>query len=129
MEAAMDDANATVRAKHSVVGPALTFDLEAEIAQLQGEGMWQEKGHNAKTLARQSALRIVLMVLREGATLQEHTTDHQVAIHPLRGAVRVRRGEQSTDVCAGMLLVLDSGVAHAVEALEDAAMLLYLGAP
>jgi quercetin dioxygenase-like cupin family protein len=128
-EAAMNDATGSGRPKHAVMGASLVFDLDEEIAQLKAESMWAHKGHNAKTLTRDSELRVVLIALRGGVTIREHTTDHQVALQPLQGAVRVHLADDTVEVRAGMLLSLASLVSHGVEALEDAAFLLYLGAP
>ena len=50
----------------------LTFDLDREIHQLRSEGRWQS-GHTAKTLAKYSDFRVVLIVMKTGGRLEKHS--------------------------------------------------------
>lgn len=106
-------------------GPCLTFDLARELAQLQVEDTYLRTGHNARTLAKYEDTRIVLTALRKGARVRTHETDERIAIQCLLGRVRVWLPYgTSEEVSEGGLGVLDRGVAHELEALEDCAFLL-----
>lgn len=106
-------------------GPCLTFDLPRELAQLQVEETYQRTGHNGRTLAKYEDTRIVLTALRKGARVRTHETDERIAIQCLLGRVRVWLPYgNSEEVSEGGLGVMDRGVAHELEALEDCAFLL-----
>jgi quercetin dioxygenase-like cupin family protein len=117
----------TGREPHALTGTALTFDLPAEVARLKSEPPWQTHGHNAKTLVKHSDVRVVLIALRAGARMQEHSTDQCVTIHALAGRLRLHLPDETLDLPAGALVALDHTVVHDVEALEESTLLLTLG--
>lgn len=55
------------RLAQQLVGPALTFDLDAEITRLRWEEAWQRGNHNAKTLVKDDDVRIILIAMKSGA--------------------------------------------------------------
>jgi hypothetical protein len=99
--------------------PLLTFDLMAELAQLQQEESWRRGDRNAKTLVKESGLRVTMTALKAGAKLDQHETDGPLTIHALRGKLRLAVGGQPVELTPGHLLALD--------ALEDSAFLLTIG--
>lgn len=105
-------------------GPVLAFDLVAEAESLRHTAPWSTRGHCAKTLLKQADLRIVLIVMRAGARLQEHDTDHRISVQTLTGAVQLGVAGQIVDLPAGHLLVLEETIPHDVVAREDSAFLL-----
>jgi quercetin dioxygenase-like cupin family protein len=116
------------REPHAVDGTALAFDLAAEAEALMREPTWQAgHGHNAKTLVKHPDFRVVLIVLKAGARMQEHSTDQCVTIHALSGHLRVHVPGRTLDVTKGALLALEQTVVHDVEAVEDSAFVLSLG--
>lgn len=116
------------REPHAVDGTALSFDLAAEAEALMREPTWREgRGHNAKTLVKHPDFRVVLIVLKAGARMHEHSTDQCVTIHALSGHLRVHLPDRALEVSQGALLALEQTVAHDVEALEDSAFVLSLG--
>ena len=114
------------RPSQHLAGPLLTFDLAAEVEQLHQEPGWQQGDRNAKTLAKEQTFRVVLTALRPGARLREHATAAHVAVQTLSGALRVRSGDQTVELRAGHLLVLEPSLPHDVEAIEQSAFLLTL---
>ena len=58
----------------TLTAPLLTLDLNREIEQLRSEGRWQS-GHTAKTLAKYSDFRVVLIVMKTGGRLEKHRTE------------------------------------------------------
>lgn len=86
--------------------PATTFDLAAEIKQLNAEPDWST-GQNAKTLAKHDNLRVVLTALDRGHHLPDHRTAGRISIQTIAGHVTVHVGADAIDLPAGRLLVLD----------------------
>jgi quercetin dioxygenase-like cupin family protein len=74
----------------TLAGPLLTLDLSRETEQLRSEGRWQS-GHTAKTLAKYSDLRVVLVVIKTGGRLEKHRTEGRISVHTLDGRIRFRR--------------------------------------
>jgi len=105
--------------------PLLQFDLERELQQLRREDSWQrETGRSSKTLAKYPDFRIVLILMKSGTRMRQHRAEGRVSIQQLKGQVCVHLADRKVNVSAGHLLVLDCGVLHDVEALEESALLL-----
>jgi quercetin dioxygenase-like cupin family protein len=112
---------------HSLV-PGTTFDLAPIAAELRGEGVYERDGHTARTLVREMDLRVVLVVMRSGGIIKEHLAHETASIHMLSGHVRVRLRDRLVDLpSGGRLLVLEAGLPHTVEAVDESAFLLTLG--
>jgi quercetin dioxygenase-like cupin family protein len=105
------------------------FDVPEEIDSLRGDIGWLRDGHSARTLVKHDDLRVVLIALAQGARIAEHTADARASILAVAGSVRVWIGPRAVVLRLGGLLVLDRGVRHAVEALEESAVLLTLAWP
>jgi quercetin dioxygenase-like cupin family protein len=106
------------------------FDLAAIDSELRGSDAYTREGHTAHTLVREDDLRIVVIVMKAGARMAKHRADETASIHGLSGHVRLHLpDDETTDVHAGQLLVLERGVQHDVEAVLDSALVLTLGWP
>ena len=103
------------------------FDVASIAGELRGEEGYAREGHAARTLVREGDLRIVLVAIRAGSTIQEHRADHTVSIHALSGTVRVHVPDGADELSAGQLSVLQRNLPHRVEALADSTFLLTLG--
>jgi quercetin dioxygenase-like cupin family protein len=117
-------ATASARSLRARSGPVLAFDLVKEAGRLRNETPWDEHGRNAVTLVKHSDLRIVFMVMKPGARLEEHHADARLSIHALEGHVRLRMGDETVDLHAGHLLALEENLPHDLEAIEESAVLL-----
>jgi quercetin dioxygenase-like cupin family protein len=105
--------------------PLLQIDLERELQQLRQEDSWQrETGRSSKTLAKYPDFRIVLILMKSGTRMRQHKAEGRISIQQLRGHVCIHLPDRKINVSAGQLLVLDCGVLHDVEALEESALLL-----
>lgn len=124
--------NGRVREPGVLAATSLKFNLDEEIRQLQAEPRWQA-GHTAKTIAKYSDFRVVLVVMKAGAQLVRHRTAGRISIQACRGSIRVLFSgtfeSETVDMTAGDLLMLDREVAHDVEALADSAFLLTIAWP
>lgn len=117
------------RPPQRLAAPVLAFDLAREIEQLQAEPAWHTGDRNAKTLVKESDLRLVLTVLKAGASTAPHQVEAPVGLQVLRGRLRVHLPDGPREVAAGSLLALDRDMRHQVEALEDSAFLLTIPLP
>lgn len=101
------------------------FDLGAEIARLApGDNA---AGRRAETLIKGDRFRVVLIAMRAGAHLQEHTAPGPITIQALRGEFTVTVGDEESALPAGALISLAAGIEHAVRAVSDGAFLLTIG--
>lgn len=101
------------------------FDLEAEIGRFTpGE---TESRRRAETLVKTDDLRVVLVTMLEGASLQEHTAPGPVTIQSLTGHFTVTHEGGETPLAPGGLVVFAPGARHAVTALSNGAFLLTIG--
>ncbi len=112
-----------------LTAPMLTFNLVAEIEQLNREEHWVKDGRISKTLVKHSDFRIVLMVMKAGTLMQEHKTDARISIHVLSGRLLIKLDRETIELPAGHLLVLEKGLSHDVNALEESAFLLSISWP
>lgn len=106
--------------------PMRSFDLPAVSEQLRQEATYHAGDRNARTLVKESGLRVVLTVLKSGAQLKEHKAAGPVSIQTVAGHIRVQAAGTLFDLPAGNVVVLDAGVPHDVEVIEESAFLLTL---
>jgi quercetin dioxygenase-like cupin family protein len=105
-------------------GRVLVFDLHDEASRLRHEPAWQRGERNAITLAKEPNLRVVLTALKHGARVQEHQVDTQFTLQVLEDHLQVHLPSETIDLAAGQMLVVEAGVPHDVEALEESVFLL-----
>lgn len=106
----------------SVLG---SFDLEAEIGRFPPGGV--ASGRRVETLVKSDRLRVVLITMRAGAMLEQHTAPGPITIQAQRGRLAVSIVDEEREVEAGSLLALAARIPHAVRAIEDVAFLLTIG--
>ncbi|WP_406726012.1 cupin domain-containing protein [Streptomyces sp. GD-15H] len=82
-------------------------------------------GRSASTVygGHEHTLRQTLLALTAGASLAEHENPGEATLLVLRGRVRLASGDTSWEGQTGDLLVVPQA-RHALEALEDAAVVL-----
>jgi quercetin dioxygenase-like cupin family protein len=97
------------------------FDLEAEIARFPPDG---PSGRRAEILLKEPRLRVVLVTMRAGTELQEHSAPGPITIQPLSGRFAFIADEREQEIATGTLVSVDGGVRHTVRALDDGAFLL-----
>jgi quercetin dioxygenase-like cupin family protein len=102
------------------------LDLAVADRELRLEDAYRLDGHTARTLVREPAMRIVLVVMRAGAKIAEHRSQDTASIHAHAGHVRLTMPDRAVDLPAGKLLVIAPGLAHGVEAVAASAFLLTL---
>lgn len=112
--------------KPTPITEGAVFDLAAIDRQLRAEDAYRRDGHTARTLVREPALRIVLVVMRAGARIAEHRAQEITSIHALSGCVRLALTDRSLELAGGRVIAIAPDLRHQVEALTDSALLLTL---
>jgi quercetin dioxygenase-like cupin family protein len=108
-----------------LANPLLKFDLPHELEDLRRKESWdRETGRSSKTLAKHPDFRIVLVLMKANTHMNQHRAEGRISIHQLLGKISVRLADQQVNLSEGELLVLDCGVLHDFEALEESAFLL-----
>lgn len=116
------------RVPEITAAPHLEFELAAEIEKLRREPAY-ESGRNAKTMVKYEDFRVVLTAIKGGARIHEHHSAGRISVQTVAGHVRMRALDREFDLPQGGMLVLDRGVPHDVEAVEDSAFLLTVAWP
>jgi len=109
---------------HAILG---SYDLDAEIARFAPDPS-STSGRRAETLIKHDGLRVVLITMRAGATLHEHSAPGPITIHCLRGHIGVSVGNADHELQPLGLISLSPGERHAVTARDACAILLTIGA-
>lgn len=109
--------------------PLLSFSMEKEIEKLQRETAWKDGDRNAVTLQKNSNLRVVLISLRKGATLNEHKVEGPITLFVVSGKINFIAGEDKVYTESNGLVVLEKAIPHDVEALEDTTFILTIIQP
>jgi quercetin dioxygenase-like cupin family protein len=104
----------------SVYGPAR---LDAEIARCR-PGEKSASGRRSEILVKTDDLRVLLVTMREGATLAEHSAPGTITIQTIEGTMTVEADGVTHELPAGGLVSLATGVRHSVQARSDGAFLL-----
>lgn len=105
-------------------GPLGIFDLDGEVARLRGEREWREGRRNSITLRKGGGMSVVLLVMKEGDRLEEHSAPGPISFSVREGRVRFSTPEEEVEAGPETLLACDAGVRHTVEAIEDAVCVL-----
>lgn len=121
-----DDSSSGQRpgSERSLSGPVQGFDLDEELARLREEKEWQEGRRNAITLRKGGDLSVVLLAMKAGDRLEEHSAPGPIALMIREGRIRFMAEDETVEAGPETMLTCDAGVRHTVEALSDAVCLL-----
>jgi quercetin dioxygenase-like cupin family protein len=100
--------------------PLQIFNVDAEATRLREEKAWQEGRRNAITLRKGEGLNVVLLVMKEGNRLDEHSAPGPITLNVHEARIRFSAADKVVEAEAGTVLACDAGVRHSVEALGDA---------
>ena len=105
-------------------GPEHRIGLTVALESLRVEHHDTTERHRQITVFHKGPLRMVLFAFDAGAGLPSHRAPGFVVIHTLRGRIAVKTLNDSHDLAAGQLVMLDPEVVHDVTAVESSDMLL-----
>jgi hypothetical protein len=69
-------------------GPLLHMRIGEQVEHLKQEPTWRTGDRNAITLTKGSTVRVVLIVLKKGATLHDHWVGGPITIQAISGSER-----------------------------------------
>ena len=117
-----------IDAERPLQAPVQVFDLNRIAAQTWAETAGAT-GHNAITLRKTANLRLVLMTMHAGSHLHDHDTFAPITLQVMSGHVRLiaTKTAEEVELRPQMVVALDGGLAHRVEAVEESVCLLTLG--
>lgn len=113
--------------RDTLAAPSLHFDLDSERKKLLAQPAYAKSGQASTILVKEPDLRIVLIHLRAAGRMEKHKASGPISVQPLEGRVRLVLPDRTAVLGVGDLLVLEPGVPHDVEAIEDSAFLLTIG--
>jgi quercetin dioxygenase-like cupin family protein len=116
------------RSGRQMHGPLQSFDLEVEVSRLRAEKEWQEGRRNAITLRKGEGLSGVLLVMKAGGRLDEHSVPGPISLSVREGRIRFTAADEIVEAGTEAVLTCDAGVSHSVEAVSDAVCLLHIAA-
>jgi quercetin dioxygenase-like cupin family protein len=102
----------------------ITVNVLDEVARLKDAPEWRAGDRHAVSLVKDDGLNVLLMVLRKGARLHEHSTKGPITLHLLSGSVRFTAESNQHVISPNELVALDRGIRHSLEALEESALIL-----
>ena len=107
----------------------LRFDLRDERARVDDPELLARHGRNARTLVKEGALRVTLVMLRAGGAIAPHRAPGAITLHVLDGDVHVQAAGQEHRLSSGHLLVMNGGVEHTIDSKAGGVFLLTLVQP
>ena len=112
--------------ERSLSEPVRGFDLDEELARLREEEEWREGRRNAITLHKGGGLSVVLLAMRAGDRLEEHSAPRPISLVVREGRIRFTAEGEAIEAGPETMLTCNAEVRHSVEALGDAVCLLTL---
>lgn len=85
---------------------------------------FNDQKFNAVVLANKPDMRLVLLCLRAGQQVPEHSAMGSITVQAITGRATFYDGDEQYEMYAGSLVRLDAGRAHRVEAHTDTALLV-----
>jgi len=119
----------TYAREHQISGEELALDLKQEGESLLAEARGAAAGRAGRTLVKDGTIRLVLLALKENATIDEHQAPGAVSIQVLRGQVSIGVGSREQVYGEMQTLVLAPNVRHSLAAQQESLVLLTIAVP
>ena len=117
------------RDAHPLSGQGLLFHLTDEIRGLREDLGRASGGRAAKTLTKSDGLRVTLVLLQAGVTVDPQATTGGASLHILEGRLRVQADTRVLQAELGDLVVLSENLREPIRAEEDSAFLVTVAWP
>jgi quercetin dioxygenase-like cupin family protein len=112
------------RAAHPLSGQGLTYSLDRERQELANDLDPAGAGRTAKTLAKTDTLRVTMVHLRAGTTVNPSATAGAATIQLLEGRLKLETDGKPTEMRAGDLAVFSDNLRDPLQAMDDSTFLL-----
>ncbi len=99
------------------------FDLDDEVEALC-RSTAAAGGELRKVLVASPDFQIVLRILPAKSRIADHHDHGRISVQTVRGHIRVHAGAEEYDLRPGNVAIVDHGVTHGIDVLEDSAFLL-----
>jgi quercetin dioxygenase-like cupin family protein len=119
----------TRRAARQVSGQGVVFQLTDEVRSLRTDLHQTSGGRAAKTLAKTDGLRVTLVLLKSGATLNPESAAGGASLQVVEGRMRVQTKGDHRELGPGDLIALGENLHEPVTALEETAFLVTVSWP
>jgi quercetin dioxygenase-like cupin family protein len=117
------------RRARSVSAQGMVYRLPLEIESLKQDLAHTTGGRAAKTLVKSRNLRVVLITVRSGSTIDPHAIAGGALLHVLEGRIKIHLADTGGEARAGDVVVLNQNLRQPVEALEKATVLAMVAWP
>jgi len=104
----------------------ISIDLPAYIRQIKEESNWKQGKRNSITVFKTKGMTIVLIALRAGAEMAEHSADGLISVQVLEGQMQFDTGGKSHILSRNQMIALHEKIPHRVLAIEETIFLLTL---
>jgi quercetin dioxygenase-like cupin family protein len=113
-----------VRDARPISGQGLTYTLDQERRELESLVARTTAGRTAKTLAKSDTLRVFLVQLRAGTTVDPSANAGAASLQVLAGRVSLQARGKPLELGAGQLVILSENLREPLRALDDSTLLV-----
>jgi uncharacterized protein (DUF2249 family)/quercetin dioxygenase-like cupin family protein len=85
---------------------------------------FDKAGFLPRVIHNQPGFRLVLLNLRAGQSVPEHSTSDKVAVYALSGHITFYENQSPADLRAGEMVTIEADASHRLEAHEDSSLLV-----
>lgn len=117
------------RVGRALAGESPIFRLAEEVRELRQDLGQASGGRSGKTLAKAGGLRVTLVVLEAGVTLEPEAAAGGASLQVLDGRLRVRTEGDEWELAPGDLVALGHNLREPVRAIERSAFLVTVAWP
>lgn len=110
--------------ERSLSGTPLVLDLVDERARAESHELHETRGKTARTLVKDDSLRVTLVALGPGGSMEQHAAPGPITVQPLSGRIQFRVDDHVHDLATGDFLALEQAVPHSVSSENGGVFLL-----
>jgi len=110
-------------------GRGQVFNWRDELQLLREDLPRASGGRAAKTLAKTDVLRVTLVLLASGATLNPESATGGASVHVVDGRLRMQTEGEQWELSSGDLIVLEENLREPITALAETAFLVTVAWP
>ena len=117
------------RPAHQMSGQGAIFRLADEIADLRTDLEHTSGARAARTFAKSAGLRVTLVLLNAGATLNPEATAGGASVQVIQGRLRVQSSGEWSELGPGEVVVFGQNLREPVTAIVETAFLVTVAWP